>query len=67
MKTIYKSTTDYKTEQGSFTINNTGTLSDNLKAIDSHLSNLKILAANTYHKPMNLNVDNKFSSIFNNK
>ena len=66
MKTIYKSTTDYRTDNGTFTVEHTGTLSDNLSAIENQLKNIKILAANTYHKPMVLNVDEQFLSIFNN-
>lgn len=65
MKTIYKSTTDYRTDNGTFTVEHTGTLSANLSAIENQLKNLKILSANTYHKPMVLNVTDKFLSIFN--
>ena len=63
-QTIYKSITDYRTENGDFTITHTGTLFDNLMAIDNALKNLKILAANSYHKPLILNVDDKHVSIF---
>lgn len=63
-QTIYKSTTDYRTDNGDFTIVHTGTLFDNLMAIDNALKNLKILAANSHHKPIILNVDDNHVSIF---
>ncbi len=52
MKTFYKSTTDYKTDNGTFTVIHHGTLAENLKSIESTLSKLNIVSANTYHKPI---------------
>lgn len=50
MKIIYKSTTDYKTENGTFTVVHEGTLFDNLQHIEATLMNETIVSANTYHK-----------------
>lgn len=52
MKTFYKSTTDYKTENGTFTVIHNGTLADNLKNIERTLSKEDIVSANTFHKPI---------------
>ena len=50
MRIIYKSITDYKTENGTFTEQHVGTLADNLQAIEATLMNETIVSANTYHK-----------------
>lgn len=50
MRIIYKSTTDYKTENGTFTVIHKGTLADNLEAIEATLMNETFVSANTYHK-----------------
>lgn len=49
MTRIYKSICNYGTENGEFSVQFIGSLSDNLNKIDNHLKNLRVVHASGTH------------------
>ena len=61
MERIYKSICNYGTENGEFSVQFMGSLSDNLRRIDNHLKNLKVVHASGVHT----DITKDFLSIIN--